>query len=175
MPKSVTKINKKGVTFISNVDQAQYTIKELSRGALRDVGKFLRKEFIKELKQIEGMEKGKKRIYSAIQYWNRTKEADLQIGFGNTKKNQSGDTWYGIQQELGTYGAGARKLKDGRIIPFSRRIPKRGLLRKTVYSNIPKIIEIESQYLSALNDMSKALNMAQEIEKYDEYSGDGPE
>ena len=41
-PKSVTKINKNGVTYTSNVDAAQYYIHELSRAALRDVGKFVR-------------------------------------------------------------------------------------------------------------------------------------
>ena len=34
LPKSVTKIKKDGIEFVSNVDRAQYTIQELSRAAL---------------------------------------------------------------------------------------------------------------------------------------------
>ena len=40
VPKSVTKVSKDGsVTFTSNVDAVQYTMRELIRGALRDWGK----------------------------------------------------------------------------------------------------------------------------------------
>ena len=41
-PKSVTKINKNGVTYTSNVDACQYYLHELNRAALRDVGKFVK-------------------------------------------------------------------------------------------------------------------------------------
>ena len=41
IPKSVTKIKKGNVEFISNVDRVQYTLTELTRAALRDVGKFI--------------------------------------------------------------------------------------------------------------------------------------
>ena len=48
VPKSVTKINKDGVTYVSEVDKANYYIFELSRAALRDVEKFVRSEFKKK-------------------------------------------------------------------------------------------------------------------------------
>ena len=41
VPKSVTKFDKNGVKFVSNVDYCQYTIQELTRAALKDVGKFV--------------------------------------------------------------------------------------------------------------------------------------
>ena len=45
LPKSVTKIKKGNVEFISNVDRVNYTLNELTRAALRDVGKFLCNKF----------------------------------------------------------------------------------------------------------------------------------
>lgn len=144
MPKSVTKVSKNGITFVSNVDKTQYTIKELSRRALFDVAKFLRKEMIKELKKMPGMKRSK-RIYNSTQYWVRKNEGDLQIGFKH-------NAWYGVHQELG-----------------DRNQPKRSILRDTVYNNIDKIRLIEGQYLSAIADENKALGLINE----EEYSSEG--
>lgn len=81
MPKSVTKVSRDGeVTFTSNVDRVQYSINELSRRALFDIAKYLRREMIIELRKLPGMKRNK-RIYSSAQYWVRRKETDLQIGF----------------------------------------------------------------------------------------------
>ena len=144
LPPSVTKVNKDGITFVSNVDRAQYTIKELTRRALFDVAKFIRKEMIKELKKMPGM-KRHKRIYNSTQYWVRKKEGDLQIGFKH-------DSWYGVHQELGT-----------------RKQPRRNILRNTVFNNIDKIRLIEGQYLSAIENENKALGLINE----DEYTSEG--
>ena len=45
VPKSVTKLSKNGVTFKSDVDKANYFLYELSRAALRDVAKLVKKRF----------------------------------------------------------------------------------------------------------------------------------
>jgi HK97 gp10 family phage protein len=129
MPKSVTKIKKDGIEFISNVDACQYTITELSRAALRDVAKFVRKQMILELKKLPGMKRSK-RPYKSTQYWVRRRETDLQIGFKH-------NSWYGVLQELG-----------------SKNQPKRDILRNSVYRNINKIREIESKYLSGIDNPS---------------------
>jgi len=139
MPKSVTKIKKDGIEFISNVDRAQYTIQELSRAALKDVGKFLRKRVVQELKQLPGMKKHR-RIYN-LQYWARRKEADLQIGFKH-------EAWYSVNQELGAKG-----------------MPKKGILRETVFKHIDDIRRIEGQYLSAIEDENRALGLIDEDEE----------
>ena len=147
MPKSVMKINKKdGVTFVSSVDRASYTINELSRAALKDVSRLIKYEMVKELKQLPGMKKSK-RPSKAVQTWVRARDADLQIGFGHTKKGLSGETWYGILQELG-----------------SKNQPKRSILRDTVYENIDLIQKIESQYLSAIEDELRAQALIDEGE-----------
>ena len=139
MPKSVTKVKKDGIEFISNVDRAQYTIQELSRAAMKDVGKFLRKRVVQELKQLPGM-KRHRRIYN-LQYWARRKEADLQIGFKH-------EAWYSVNQELGTKG-----------------MPKKGVIRETTFKHIDDIRRIEGQYLSAIEDENRALGLIDEEEE----------
>jgi len=139
MPKSVTKINKDGVEFVSSVDRANYTIEELSRAALRDVAKLVRKRMIQKLKKLPGMKRSK-RVYKSTQYWVRKRETDLQIGFKH-------DTWYGVYQELG-----------------DRNQPARHILRGTVMENIDEIRKIEGQYLSAIEDENKALGLIDEKE-----------
>ncbi|CAK7001982.1 hypothetical protein [Tissierella sp.] len=140
LPPSVTKVSRDGdVTFTSNVDRAKYSISELSRRALYDIAKFLRKEMILELKKLPGMKRNK-RIYNSTQYWVRKKEADLQIGFKH-------DSWYGAHQELG-----------------DRKQPKRGILRNAVYPNIGTIRIITGQYLSAVEDENRLLGLINEGE-----------
>lgn len=140
MPPSVTRVNRNGITFVSNVDRAQYTIQELSRAALRDTAKFLRKRLIQKLKLLPGLKRNR-RIYKSTQYWVRRRETDLQIGFKH-------DTWYGVDQELGTSGQ-----------------PKRNILRDTVYENINEIRKIQGQYLSAIENDNRARGLIDEDEE----------
>ena len=125
VPKSVHKISKGNVEYISSCDFAAYSIRELTRAALRDVGKFVCQNFRKSYYSVFRRRKGKVGRY--IQYWVRSREMDLQVGI---KPN----AFYGGFQEFG-----------------SSHTPKQGLLRSTVEGNISKIVEIESHYLSALN------------------------
>lgn len=150
VPKSVVKINKNGVHYTSSVDRASYTILELTRAALRDVGRFLARTANSAAMKLPGLKKSRRVrgrtstfLYSVP--WAKSGLPHLEVGVTH-------GTWYGEQQELGTSGQ-----------------PKRGILRNSVYDNIPKIIEIESQYLSALEDESRALRLINE----EEYSGGG--
>lgn len=148
VPKSVVRFSKNGVTYTSSVDRAQYTIRELTRAALRDVGKFVVRNCNSKAMRLKGLRQSKRvrGSGSAFQYWARKYECDLQVGIQD-------DTWYGVMQELG-----------------SNKQPKRGILRSTVYDNIPQIVEIESQYLSALEDEAAALAL---IESEEDYQGGG--
>lgn len=134
LPKSVVKIKKDGIEFTSSVDRVQYTLQELTRAALKDVAKLIRKRMIKRLRTLPGMHKSK-RIYNSTQYWVRKRECDLQIGFKH-------DTWYGVLQELG-----------------DKNQPARHILRGTVFENIDEIRRIEGAYLSAIEDENKALGL----------------
>lgn len=138
VPKSVVKFSKNGLTFTSSVDAVNYTMAELSRAALRDVGKFVCRETRKKIKRRTG------RLAKNIQYWVRKKDADLQVGF-------KPGGFYGGFQELGT-----------------ESIPKQAALYNSVAENIATIIQIESQYLSALSGEAAALTMINEGEEVGE-------
>lgn len=135
-PKSVMKINKDGVKFESSVDFAQYNIYQLSRAAMKDVGKFVCRETRKKIKRRTGR-------VAKNTAWKVPFDKDLphcEVGF-------KPGGFYGIFQELGT-----------------TEIPKVGALYTSVSDNIPMIIEIESQYLSALEDEARALSLIDESE-----------
>lgn len=147
VPKSVVKFDKNGIKYVSNVDYCQYTIRELTRGALRDVGKFVARKcnenafkLWKGLRQKGRMSNRIKGKSSAFQFWVRSRECDLQVGIKHK-------TWYGVEQELGTSG-----------------IPKKAILRTAVERNIPTIIEIESKYLESLQGTAELLKGTSEKE-----------
>ena len=150
IPKSGVKFKKGKIVYTSSVDRAQYTIRELTRAALRDVGKYVSRTCNSAAMKLPGLKKSRRvrGRTSAFQYWARSKSCDLQVGIKH-------GTWYGEQQELGT-----------------RNQPKRGILRASVYDNIPTIIEIESKYLSALESEAEALRL---IESEDDYQGGADE
>ena len=131
-PKSVVKISKKGIEYTSNVPACQYYLYELSRGALRDVGKFVAKIwkdlFYSNFKKQSG-NAGKATKYKVIS-GKSTTHPRVQIGLKTGKV----DGFYAYYQEFG-----------------SSKTPKLGLLSKAVNDNISKIIEIESKYLSAID------------------------
>lgn len=151
LPPSVTQVGRNGnLTFLNSVDRVNYTINELCRGALRDSAKMLRKKMILKLKKLPGMKRSR-RVYRVTQTWVRRREADLLIGFGNMNKGTTGETWYGILQELGT-----------------KNQPKRNILRDTVFENIDEIRRIQAQYLSLVEDEINARNMIDEDEAFNE-------
>lgn len=58
MPKSVTRqIGDSGLKIIDSVDKCQYTINELCRAALRDVGKYVVITTNKKAQKLPGMSK----------------------------------------------------------------------------------------------------------------------
>ncbi|MBS6504038.1 MAG: hypothetical protein KH415_20945 [Clostridium sp.] len=138
VPKSVVKIKKGNIEYISSVDRVQYTLAELSRAALRDVGKLICNRFRNMYYGVFKRKKG--RVGKYTQYWVRRKECDLQVGL-------KAFAFYGGFQELG-----------------SSKSKKYGLLSKVVNESIPEIVEIESKYLSSLEDEAAALSMIEEKE-----------
>lgn len=141
IPKSITKTSKDGkVTYTQSVDRVNYTIRELTRAALRDVGKYVCKQFRNAY--YARFKKHSGRVGRFTQYWvkHKQKEIELQVGI---KPNG----FYGGFQELG-----------------SSKTTKYGLLTHAVQDNIATIIDIESQYLSALEDEARALSLISEGE-----------
>lgn len=148
VPKSVVKFKKGEITYTSSVDYAQYTIKELSRAALRDVGKMLAR-YANTAATKAGIHAKPRGAKSPFQYWVRKRETDLQVG---VEYNGHKDGWYGVSQELGTSG-----------------MPKLGILTETARSHIPEIREIESKYLTGVNAAEPDLSGISE----EDYQGGG--
>ena len=150
VPKSVVRFSKNGVTYTSSVDRASYTIIELTRAALRDVGKYVARTANSKGMKLMGLKKSRRvrGRTSTFRYnvpWAKSGLPHLEVGVTH-------NTWYGVEQELGTSNQ-----------------PKRQILRNSVHDNIAQIIEIESKYLSALEDEAKALSLISE----EEYKGGG--
>jgi len=125
LPKSV-KFSKNGVEFLSNCDRIQYTLKELTRAALRDTGKYVCRETRRKIKRRTG------RLAKNTQYWVRSKQTtpDLQVGF-------KPGGFYGLFQEIGTENQ-----------------PKIGALSDSAQNNIAEIQRIQHEYLSAVGTES---------------------
>jgi HK97 gp10 family phage protein len=150
VPKSVVKISKNGVEYTSSVDKASYTILELTRAAMRDVGKFLAYTANAQAQKLKGLKKsrrvrGKSSTFLYDVPWAKKGLPHVDVGVVH-------DTWYGVDQEMGT-----------------SKQPRRQILRNTAHDNIAKIVEIESKYLSAMEDEAEALRLIDEKE----YSGGG--
>ena len=150
VPKSVVRFRKGGVEYTSSVDRVNYTLVELTRAALRDVGKYITRTANSEAMKLKGLKKsrrvrGRTSTFLYNVPWAKTGLPHLEVGVKH-------GTWYGEQQELGT-----------------SKQPKRGILRNSAQNNIAQIVEIEAQYLSAMEDEAKALRLISE----EEYSGGG--
>ncbi len=150
VPKSVVKFKKGNVEYISSVDRASYTIVELTRAALRDVGKYLARTANTGAQKLPGLKKsrrvrGRTSTFLYNVPWAKRGLPHLEVGVTH-------GTWYGTDQELGT-----------------SKQPRRQILRNSAQTNIATIVEIESKYLSALEDEAAALSLISE----EEYSGGG--
>ena len=148
-PKSVVKLSKNGVEYTSSVDKCNYYIFELSRRALMDVGRYVSKVFVDSYYAI--FRKHRNWARKAIRYKvfssKNTKYPRVQIGLKNVY------VFYTFFQEFG-----------------SSKTKKYNLLTKAVEGNVAKIVEIESQYLSSLENEAKALSL---IESENDYEGGG--
>lgn len=151
-PKSVTKLSYKNgkteVTYVSDVEAGEYYIHELTRAALRDVGKFLAKTF--RGAYYDHFEKhtgnaGKATKYKVIASKSTTSPR-VQIGL----KTGKAPGFYAYFQEFGTH--------DGRV-------PRLGLLTHAAEDNVAEIVKIESQYLDGLS--GEAARLASQINEKD--------
>lgn len=113
---------------------------------MKDVAKYVLRIVRANVRAISSQTKKMRYAGMRYQYWVRKKECDLQLGIENTKFGAE-SAWWADQSELGTGNQ-----------------PKRGFLRAAVYDNIATIRQIESQYLSAIEDETGAEAMVDEEE-----------
>lgn len=138
---SYVKIKKDGVELVSGLDRCQYTIKELSRAALKDVGKLVAKRTRAKIPRVRGFARRN------VQYWVRAKQEfpDLRVGY---------------KQGKGVRGFYARFFETG-----SDTTPPLRPLYSAVSENIDDIRRIEGQYLSAIEDENRAIGLIDEKEE----------
>lgn len=150
VPKSVVRFKKNGVEYTSSVDRVNYTIVELTRAALRDVGKYLARTANSKAMKLKGLKRSRRvRGRSSTFLYN---VPWAKIGLPHLEVGVTHDTWYGVEQELG-----------------SSKQPRREILKRSAQENVAMIVEIESKYLSALEDEAAALRLIDE----GEYQGGG--
>ena len=151
LPKYVT-IRRNGVEYTDGTDRAQYCISELTRAAMRDVGKFVTMRAKTAYYKVFRRRSGKAR--QAIQYWvpktdhgKAVQNAVLYVGFKTKIRG-----FYAAFSEKGT-----------------KFLQARGILTDTVSDNLDEIRKIEAQYLSAIElpDDGKSL-----IDESEEISND---
>lgn len=154
MPKTVTSVTRRnGVTFVSSVDRAQYTIKELTKAALRDVKKLI----LKKAKEMIPEKTGtlKKATGGWVKNDRKTGEVSLYIGvYTNKKANEKGLT----------PAYHAHLVQFGYTHIGGKRVPPVKYLDQPVYDYINDIIRIEAQYLSAIEDEARAMGLIDESE-----------
>lgn len=137
--KTIVKDGKAEVKYETNVDACEYYIFELTRAALRDVGKFVTKAFKAAYYSHFTKKTGEAGKATKYKVWSSkdTLYPRVQIGLDNKAKG-----FYAYFQEFGT---------------STGNVPKLGLLTKTVQGNVGEIVKIESQYLSGLSDEAARL------------------
>ena len=140
---SVVKIKKGNVEFTCKVEIAKYSIRELTRRAMQDVGRFVLARTRASVRGINKFTSKARYAPQRYQMWVRKRENDLILGIENTHKGAV-SAWWADQSEIGT-----------------NKQPKRGILFRTVQENIPTIVQIEAQYLSYMRSEAAALPAAQ--------------
>lgn len=153
-PKSVVKINNNGIEFTDSVDKANYYIFELTRAALRDVSRFVRKRFREEYYKTfkKHTRQGPKAISYVIYSSKKTLYPRAEIGIKHAANGKPVPGFYTYFHEVGT-----------------AKEPKRGLLQSVVESNIDQIRQIEAQYLSAIENEQEADSL---IDGEDDYTSE---
>lgn len=137
-PKSVVKINKDGIKYESFEAQTEYYLFELSRAALRDVGKFIKAKWIEAFYNKFNVQTKDSKKATQYNVWSNAKTKYPRVDIGLRPKKGKG--FYSYFQEFG-----------------SSKTPKEGILNKVVQDNIAEIVKIESQYLSGLSEEASRL------------------
>lgn len=146
IPPSVTKIRTRQgqseVILESSVDRVNYTLSELTKAALRDCGKFLKKEAKNRVPVRSGTLK--KNISTWVRKYGLGETA-LQIGLYTPKKAREKNIPPAYHQHLVLFGFTHRSGK---------KVAGNNFLQAAVEENIETIRKIQAQYLSALSDES---------------------
>lgn len=112
--------------YKDSVDRSKYTLRELSKGALRAIARLVRAEMLVWVREFRGMTKHR-RPGNAYKYDDKIYEPSVKIGI--THK-----TWYGLNQETGEKG-----------------MPQRKVLLISAYRKIPDMQQIALKYIGLMS------------------------
>ena len=153
LPASVVKTTKQNgkvaVEFTSNVDACNYTIAELTKAALRDIGKTLVPLIKQETPVLTG------RLRSSWQKWvrkDKSGEQKLQIGVYNSQQAKKKGKPYAYHAHLILLG---HATKNGGYVPANN------FFEAVVRENVSLIREIQGKYLSAIADANTAAKIVE--------------
>lgn len=132
---SPKKYNLNGVEYTSQGDLCCFTMSELGRAALKNVGRFVVKRARGKMPRKTGLAR------KSIQYWVRKKDVSLQVGI-----KRAG--FYAGFYETGT-----------------SKTPKLEMIGGTVRENVAEIRKIVGQYLGYIAQENKALGIIDESEE----------
>lgn len=149
MPKSVTKVKKSGVEFVSSVDRCKYTLKELERAALRDSAKFLKKDMRKNVSVFRRILI--KNIASWVRKTNSSGDVELQYGFYTPKIALKKKKIPAFHIHLNEFGSIHMKANP--------------TIKPAAVNNISTLRDIQGQYLSRIEDIEKAKKVIDEDEE----------
>ena len=163
LPKSVTKVYRSGakagqVEFTSNVDQCNYTIEELTKAALRDVGKVLIPKIREATPKLTGL------LSRSWQRWVRKDRTDghteLDLGVYSAKQAKKKNQAYAHHAHL--------VLLGHLTADHTKWVEGNNFFYQVVADNIDLIRETEGKYLSAIGDEVEAKKIAEAEEKKEE-------
>jgi|LGVE01.1.fsa_nt_gb hypothetical protein len=153
MPKSVVKIKKDGIEYVSSVNKIEYTMLELERAALRDSGKLLKKRTKAKIPKVTG--NTRKTVATWVRKPWKNRAAHLQIGVYNFKT--------AAKKHLEYSGYYFHILEFG-----SRLVKALRPLTSTAKESIQDVRKIQAQYLSYVDNEQKALSVINEDEEVDD-------
>ena len=161
-PKSVTKVYRSGakagqVEFTSNVDRVNYTIEELTKAALRDVGKVLIPKIRQETPKKTGL------LAKSWQKWVKKSKADghMELDLGVYTAAQA-------KKKGQSYAHHAHLVLLGHATVNGGFVEGNNFVYQVVADNMQLIRDVEGQYLSAIEDEQKALSIATQEESLPE-------
>ena len=145
------KVNGKvAVELTDNVERVNYTMSELTKAALRDIGKAL----VPLIKQSTPVRTG--RLRASWQKWVRkdktSGEQQLQIGVYSAAQAKKKGKPYAFHAHLVILG---HKTRNGGYVQ-GHNFPE-----EVVRTNISLIREIQGRYLSAISDENEAIRLAE--------------
>lgn len=154
LPKSIVKVtkNKKNgqveLSYTNNVDRTNYTIRELTKAALRDVSKLILKELPENSPKRTG------NLSKSFASWNRGIEQGLQIGtYYSKQKAESKKKGYAPYLHLILF---PKTNRNG------TKTQGNNFFKDVVYRHIDDIRTIEGKYLSAIEDEREAEQLVNE-------------